>query len=457
MNSTGSTLAALFTPCGSASLVADGTTHSAAVMHAGAQAWSRAFELSGIGVGDRVLSALPNGAAFAMLVRATLASGITLVPVPEREDLSALLDPLDARLGVAVASSHPYVVVPAPDGRAPRDPIRARDSAGRTPGIAFLLRTSGTTDAPRFVALRDAGVLAVLRSHLPLLAIADRRVLALLPWHHAFGLVLDLLPALLHANRIVSAGGATRDAFALRTLATTHDVDYLSMVPLIASRLAATPDGPAFLRSLRGGLIGGAPVDARLADILSQTHLRIGYGQTEASPGIMLSDPGEFADALLGRPIGCQVRIEADDVLSFRGPNACAGIWSDGALHPIDIEGWHRTGDLVSERDGLYSYIGRTSMTFKLSNGRMVRAPQLEATIRRDLPEITDVVLAPHGGALLDLLYSTADARTVPDTRFHAVLGGLAEYLGRVTRVDDAQWIRTPKGDIDRRRLPVPR
>jgi len=455
MTPEGSTLAALFSERGSASLVADGTTHAAEAVQAGAQAWSRALQRAGIGVGDRVLSALPNGVAFATLVTATLASGITLVPVPEREDLATLLEPLDARLGVAMTSSHPHVVVPTPDGSAPRGPMQARDAEARTAGIAFLLRTSGTTMAPRFIALHDAGVLAVLRSHLPLIGIDNRSVLSVLPWHHAFGLVLDLLPALLQARRIVPAGNASRDAVALRTLASAHAVDHLSMVPLTAMRLAATPDGPAFLRSLRGGLIGGAPIDARLADIMSQTRLRIGYGQTEASPGIMLSEPGEFAEALLGRPIGCEVRIEQDDVLSFRGPNACAGVWADGALEARDADEWHRTGDIVSQRDGVYTYIGRTSMTFKLSNGRMVPAPQLEAAIRRQVPQVTDVVLTPQGGALLDVLYSTAEARSVPDTVFRAVLGGLAEYLGRSIRVDGEQWVRTPKGDIDRRRLPL--
>lgn len=457
MKSEGSTLAALFDECGSAALVADGTTHAAVSLHAGAQEWVRALERAGIGVGDRVLAALPSGVAFATLVSATLASGITLVPVPERENLAALLEPLDARLGVAMTVSHPHIVEPTADGRPPRGPIHARAAAARTEGIAFLLRTSGTASAPRFVALRDAGVLTVLRSHLPLIGIDDRSVLSVLPWHHAFGLVLDLLPALLHARRIVPAGSAARDAVALRTLARAHATDHLSMVPLIASRLATTPDGPAFLRSLGGGLIGGAPIDARLADIMSETRLRIGYGQTEASPGIMLSEPGEFAEALLGRPIGCEVRIEQDDVLSFRGPNACAGVWADGALEALGADDWHRTGDIVSQCDGLYTYVGRTSMTFKLSNGRMVPAPHLEAAIRREVPRIIDVVLMPQSGALLDVLYSTVDARPVPANLFRAVLGGLAGYLGRAIHLDSAQWVRTPKGDIDRRRLPVTR
>lgn len=457
MRSESSTLAALFAERGSASLVADGTAHTAAALHAGAQSWSRALARSGIGAGNRVLSALPNGVAFASLVSATLASGITLIPVPEGEDLAALLQPLDARLGVTMTASHPHLVMPTSDGSAPCVLMQTRDSVVRSEGIAFLLRTSGTTAAPRFVALRDTGVLAMLRSHVPRMAIDDRSVLSVLPWHHAFGLVLDLLPALLHARRIVPAGSAARDAVALRTLASAHAIDHLSMVPLIASRLAATADGLAFLRSLGGGLIGGAPIDGRLAEIMSQTRLRIGYGQTEASPGIMLSEPGEFAEALLGRPIGCDVRIEQDEVLSFRGPNACAGVWADGALEALDADAWRRTGDIVSQRDGVYTYIGRTSMTFKLSNGRMVSAPHLEAAIRRAVPNVTDVVLTPQSGALFEVLYSTLDARPVSDTLFRTLLGGLAEYFGRAIRIDAEQWVRTPKGDIDRRRLPVTR
>jgi hypothetical protein len=135
-------------------------------------------------------------------------------------------------------------------------------------------------------------------------------------------------------------------------------------------------------------------------------------------------------------------------------------------LSPVDADGlaeivtfvWEVFvgGDIAeATADGGYRFAGRATDAFKLSNGRMVPAPYLEAAIRRDVPQVTDVVLAPQAGALLDVLYSTADARPVPDTRFRAVLGGLAEYLGRSIRVDCEQWVRTPKGDIDRRRLPL--
>ena len=457
MTSGSATLAELFGKRGSAALWAGGTTHAATALHTGAEAWSHALQRAGIMAGDRVICALPNDAAFAMLVCATLASGITLVPVPERESPDALLVPLDARLAVAVTASHRHVVAPGDDGGPPRDSIVARDAAVCTDGIAFLLRTSGTTMAPRFVALRDSGVLAVLHSHLPRMAIDDRSVLAVLPWHHAYGLVLDLLPALLRARCVVSAGPAARDAAALRVLARTHAIDHLSMVPLTASRLAATPGGVAFLESLSGGLIGGAPIDARLAGIMARTRLRIGYGQTEASPGIMLSEPGEFTDALLGRPVGCEVRIEPDDVLAFRGPNACAGVWDNGALQPLSASRWHRTGDIVSMRGDAYTYVGRSSMTFKLANGRMVPAPHLEAAIRRALPQVTDVVLTPHAGEFIDVCYSTADGRAVPDDALRAALGGLGDNMGCSVRIDAEQWTRTPKGEIDRRQLPVSR
>lgn len=452
-----SALQELFDSSGTAELVSHGVRYTATALHHGADDWSRALRRAGITRGDRVICALPNGAAFAQLLVASLADGITLVPVPPGEDVVPLLDALDARIALAPVSSHPHVAEPAPSGGPPRGPMVPRKSTARTDTIAFLLRTSGTDGHPRWIALSEAGVMAVLQSHLPLLDIDGGSTLCVLPWSHAFGLVLGLLPALLRARRIVTVSDTDRSPAALIATAQAQQVTHMSMVPLIANRFGASEDGRALLRALVGGLVGGASIDASLAALLATTKLRVGYGQTEASPGIMLGHPGEFRALLIGRPVGCDVRIEADGVLAFRGPNACEGIWQDGALRALEAGRWQRTEDLVSVDGGVYSFVGRTASSFKLSNGRLVQAPQIEASLRHRIPRITDVVLTTVSGEAIDVLYSTHDSTLVSEDEIRRVFGGLSAYIRSVTPVGMDAWVRTPKGDIDRRRLPAPR
>jgi len=450
-----SALQELFDVCGAAELVADGVKMTATQLHHGADDWSRALRRAGIARGDRVVCALPNGAAFAQLLVAALADGVTLAPVPPDEDVGPLLDALDARIAIAVESTHPHVATPSRTGGPPNGPMEPRRATERTDAVAFLLRSSGTTGVPRWIALSDAGVLAVLESHLPFLGIDGASTLCVLPWHHAFGLILGLLPALLRARRIVTATNVGRDTTSMIAVVETHAVDHMNMVPLTASRLGTSDEGRRILQVLNGGLVGGAPIDAAAAAVLSSTRLRIGYGQTEAGPGIMLSHPGEFRPMLLGRPIGCDVRMDDDGVLAFRGANACIGFWQNAALTSLDPDRWHRTDDIVTVSAGVYSFVGRTSMTFKLANGRLVAAPALERAIRERITRITDVVLMPRGGEGIDILYSTFDALPVDDAAIRDILGGLGKYIHRTQCVGTDDWFRSSKGEIDRRRLPA--
>jgi long-subunit acyl-CoA synthetase (AMP-forming) len=204
-------------------------------------------------------------------------------------------------------------------------------------------------------------------------------------------------------------------------------------------------------------LVGGAPINAALASLLSGTRLRVGYGQTEAGPGIMLGEPGQFRPGILGRPVGCEVRIEPDGVLAFHGPNACTGYWEGGRLHSLEVDRWQRTDDLVALDAGTYVFVGRASQTFKISNGRVVDAPRLEAAIRAAIPRIVDVVLTGHDSGAILALYSTADALPVDAQQMRTAIGSLGGWLAHADCVGTDAWVRTPKGEIDRRNLPATR
>ena len=120
---------------------------------------------------------------------------------------------------------------------------------------------------------------------------------------------------------------------------------------------------------------------------LQATRLRVGYGQTECSPGVSLGEPGEWNyDDFLGRPIGCEVRLGTEDEsggteLLVQGSNVAAGVLEAGRLRPIiGPDGWLATGDLaVGTSDGALRFAGRSDERFKLDNGRMVNPIPFEA------------------------------------------------------------------------------
>ncbi len=441
---------------------------TAASLWAGARQWVRCFRALGLQPGDRVLSALPADAAFVQCLVAALWEGLTLaVTSPgavEQEDGDVLLTMLDARLLCitvppgATAQTRPARLCAGAAGW-PDDALPAlRASRGpRTPDARLLLRTSGTGGQGQWVAVSDENLFAVLDSHAAALALEGGCVLSVLPWHHAFGLVLGLLSSLLASDEIVRDPLGGRDVEALCALAQAHPVTHVDLVPLLATRLFADRQGAVLLRGVRGGVVGGAPVSAALAELLRATRLRVGYGQTEASPGVTLGEPGEWSERFLGRAVGCEVCIESDGVLAYRGGNACLGVWEDGALRRESAARWVRSGDLVEALpDGAYRYVGRAGDAFKLPNGRFVDAPRWEDTLRRALPQWCDVLLRAVGTDALELLVTasdTADAVTAHESLVKEAVR-LLDPLGvsvQLRLIAPEAWRRTPKGEIDRR------
>lgn len=429
----------------------------AAALRAGARRWSAWLRAAGVGPGDRVVCALPAVPAFVMVLLAALGDGLTLAPVAPGSDVDEALATVDARLAIvpdgdAAGAGGAHVIPDAAGGPPAGAPPALRRAAGApSPSVRLLLETSGTAGARRRIALSDANVLAVVDAHAPPLALAGATLLSVLPWHHAFGLVLELLPALLAGAAVVRDPAGGRDLDALLALAAAHPVTHLSAVPRTVRLLGERPDGAALLARLRGGVVGGAAVDAALAARLAGTRLRVGYGQTEASPGICLGEPGAWRAGALGRPLGCAVRLDADGVLAFRGPNACLGEWRDGALLPADPDGWRRTGDLArAAADGSYTFEGRLADSFKLANGRFVAAAAVEAAVRARFPDVREALLSSPDGEALVLACTAAGPLPAVDA-VRPLLGPLAGRPLRVVAVDAARWARTPKGELDRR------
>jgi acyl-CoA synthetase (AMP-forming)/AMP-acid ligase II len=425
----------------------------AAATWAVARTWVKALRAAGLQPGDRVVLALPAGGAFVSVLVAALCEGWTLAVVPPADDAEQWLDILDARLAIAEGATGPGRARPAAGGACP-ERVTLRPATGApTHDARLLLRTSGTTSAGRWIALSDANVAAVLDSHRPALGLSGAIVLSVLPWHHVFGLVLDLLPALLDAEEIVRDPAGGRDVAALSALAAEVPVTHLNLVPATAMALAARDDG--LLDRLQGGLVGGAAVSASLAERLARTRLRVGYGQTEASPGITLGAPGEWSARWLGRAVGCEVRRDDDGVLAFRGANAAIGEWRDGTLHRAEAGAWRRTGDLVEAVGDGWRFEGRIGDGFKLANGRMVETARWEAALRAALPSADDVLLWTPDGERLAVSVTVTSATDELAGTVRAALGPLGERLAAVHVVPRESWRRTPKGEVDRRHPPT--
>lgn len=432
-------------------LIADDTITPAASLWTGSRLWVDAFRAHDLQPGDRLVIGLPPSTAFVQVLVAALWEQLTVVLAPPHTDPASLLAPLDARAAVTPdGGAHAWASDEYAGPRSTPNALRSPRTE-RTPDVRFLLRTSGTHHG-RWVALSDRNVLSVLASHLPHFALHNGRVLSVLPWTHAFGLVLDLFPALLAGAELIRAPNGGRDPDELVALRDAWGTTHLSAVPLTIQRLFENDAGRALLHDLQGGIVGGAPVSAPLADQLADTALRAGYGQTEASPGIALGARGEWTAHYLGQPVGCTVTIADDGELCFEGPNACVGFWRDGSLTRLDPTRTVHTGDRVEETEAGLVFRGRKDATFKLSNGRLVQAGALEATLKTTYATLRDALLfSPDGDNVAVALCPESPSAAVPDLdALRATLGSLGNRLVWSTTVPPKAWQTHTKGTVDR-------
>lgn len=449
-------------------LVCDDAATPAASIWTGARRWVEAFRQAGLREGDRVVAALPSNTALVQVLVATLWEGLTLALAPPDADMPTVAWSLDARVAIGTRPGR-HVWVPD-EVSGPMVPLASVRTAAEptTAGICLLLRTSGTAGPARWIALSDANVFAVLDSHRPHLGLTDQAcVVAGLPWHHAFGLVLELLPALLAGAEIVRIHNP-RDPEAVLAAFDAWAPTHFSAVPLTIRRLLQA-GGHAHLHRLSGGLVGGAPIPADVADGLRGSRLRVGYGQTEAGPGIMLGEPGRFTPGYLGQPIGCMTRTDPSGQLHFAGPNAHAGVWTNGHYCPAEPGRWVATGDRVAhapeapveerilEEDAAsnpsvsYLFDGRLSDSFKLANGRFVHAGRTESALRGTVPGLLDAVLCTLDGETVTLaLLMQSGIAPPPLSTLRTALGPLAGRLGRVQVLTPGSWVRHTKGTPDR-------
>ena len=425
----------------------------------GSQIWAEAFTAAGLVRGDRIVIGLEPSPAFLMVLVAALSEGLTvaMVAAERRAERGQLLAELDARLFIGDTGF--AGVLPDCDGVPSANICELNEATGQpTPEICMLMRTSGSSGTAKMVALSTLNIMTVIDAHMPSMGLEGAVVLSLLPWHHSFGLIINLLPAIFAGSTVVREATGGREVRSILEMARMYPPTHMSMVPLQAERLSETAEGLALLQSLYGGAVGGAPVGTALASTLSGTRLRAGYGQTEASPGVSLGEPGVWCAGYIGTPLGCRTRIGDSGVLEVYGDNVCMGVWAGKKLVKLEDDRWLNTGDVVrpatiGDAGGLV-FIGRVDANIKLANGRLVDVGSIEAAIRRRVGGVSEAWVCSPDGHQLVLGVLLLRGATAPLHRACAAcFGVLADRFTGIVTLNHHALPRTGKGAVDRSRL----
>ena len=299
-----------------------------------------------------------------------------------------------------------------------KDFLRYEIDPDRTAAILF---TSGTSGSSKGVELTNKNITFEINQTCKLFRL-EGSVVAVLPFHHAFGLVVGILMVLYHGTSIYinkSLKKVKKDMQdfgpqtmflvplfveffhrqiwseirkrgkekAFRTLMKSTNV-------LLKTGIDVRKKSYASIREAFGGnleyiISGGAPLDPMYVKEFRTWGIEIlnGYGTTECSPCTAVNRPYHHLDGSVGQVVpGIDVRVSEEGEIVFRGDLVMKGYYKDPeATEQVLTDGWYHTGDLgYVDDDGFIILTGRKKNLIILSNGENISPEELEMDLARD-------------------------------------------------------------------------
>ena len=362
------------------------------------EALASALVSAGVGRGDRVGIALPNGLPMILSFLAASIAGTAapLNPAYKEDEFRFYLDDTNAR-----------VLILPPDGagaarRAAGDRVRiltvtmdsdgsvklASSAAGTTGAsaptpsvndVALILHTSGSTGRPKRVPLTHANLSIsaqnVARSYT---LAADDVSMCVMPLFHVHGLVASTLATLATGGTVVVP--AKFNPLSFWRVAREQRVTWYSAVPTLHQLLLARaeagapkPDGAERLRFIRSCSASLPPQVMHDLEAAFGAPVLEAYGMTEAAHQMASNPmpPAARKPGSVGRGTDVQISImdaagrhlsagERGEVV-IKGPNVITGYENNPEANASSfVDGWVRTGDQgFLDADGYLTLVGR--------------------------------------------------------------------------------------------------
>lgn len=326
----------------------------------------------------------------------------------------------------------------------------------------LVLFTSGSSGRPKGVRMGEGGLLGQLEAVAQSMDLsAPASVAVILPLHHSFALITQVLLTLRQGGELHLLPGAWLPGQRLEYLA-QQGIERLAGVPT-HFRLLLEPG--VSLPALRHLTVAGAALDAALAAQMlaacPQGALWVGYGLTEAGPRVSALPHRHpaFAAGSAGRAIpGVEIAIEADEIL-VRSDYAMLGYLDDAAATAaVMADGWLRTGDTGYLEDDCLYVTGRRDELLNIAGEKVAPAAIEQVLLACEGVEAAAVygeaddilgqrlVALIQGEVALNALRRHVRAQLPPEKRprsWYAVSSLPLTSNGKLKRKELPQWPKT--------------
>jgi fatty-acyl-CoA synthase len=278
--------------------------------------------------------------------------------------------------------------------------------------VVNIQYTSGTTGSPKGVLLTHRNLINnAWALALGLKYTAADRICCPVPLYHCFGCVMASLSAVVSGAALVLPSPQFDARATLEAVHAERATSLYGVPTMFIAELEHADFARFDLTSLRTGVMAGAPcpieVMRRVVDQMHCREMTIGYGQTEASPLITLSnvdDPLELRVSTVGCAVpNAEVKIVApvsDETLPVgeqgelcaRGYMVMTGYdgEEEATRRAVDSEGWLHSGDLaVMQPNGYFRITGRAKDMI-IRGGENIYPREIEEFLYTH-PQVADV------------------------------------------------------------------
>jgi acyl-CoA synthetase (AMP-forming)/AMP-acid ligase II len=351
-----------------------------------------ALTAAGVGRGDRIAMALPNGlaAVVAFLGASVAGTAAPLNPAYKEDEFRFYLEDTSAKVLLvppdggedARRAAGDRVKVIAIDPTESGD-VRLEDFTPRhanAPGlddVALILHTSGSTGRPKRVPLSHRNLTISAGNVARTYALGPEDVsLCVMPLFHVHGLVASTLATFATGGTLVVP--AKFNPLSFWRVAKAHAVTWYSAVPTIHQLLVARagsgrPEGVDRLRFIRSCSASLAPQLMSNLEAAFGAPVLEAYGMTEAAHQMASNPlpPDARKPGSVGKGTGVEVSImdaagrhlakgDRGEVV-IRGPNVTRGYENNPEANASSFtDGWFRTGDQgFLDADGYLTLVGR--------------------------------------------------------------------------------------------------
>jgi acyl-CoA synthetase (AMP-forming)/AMP-acid ligase II len=353
----------------------------------------------GIGRGDRVAMALPNGieviTAFLGIATAA-ATAAPLNPAYTTDEFRFYLEDIEAKVLIvppgggeqarAAAPAGTLLIEASlsPDGQVCFEitgvsPFPRKHTAPVPDDVALFLHTSGTTSRPKGVPLSHANLLTSAANVMATYALTPEDVsLCVMPLFHVHGLVASTLATFRSGGTILVPSRFSAGAFWPAVKA--HRATWYTAVPTIHQVLLARADedhapvpGTSSLRFIRSCSSALAPATMAGLEARFGCPVLEAYGMTEAAHQMTSNPlpPRQRKPGSVGQGTGVQVAIMDDagtllptgtqGEVVIKGANVTRGYHNNPEANASSFtNGWFRTGDQgILDTEGYLTLVGR--------------------------------------------------------------------------------------------------